>query len=296
MFSQSLIASALFAVLRGIPLSLRRQLGSLIASGVALLPLREKSVATLQLRWHLPSQDYQLIYRQMMRNFGIVGAEVFSLSQCLQTVPIDISGAQETLNSIGKGRPVLLLSAHLSNWELLAAYIASHSNVPLGVIAAPGRRALFHELLSRVRAEGRVESLWRDDPSAKRRLVEFMKNGWTIGALIDQDTRVDAIDSEFLGHYAKTPSSIITAAQRYNAIIVTLFIVRTASGYRLESRRAPDGMSTEQIVALYNDHLGQLVRNMPEQWVWIHKRWRSRKGAEPFSSVEYLEFMKGNLV
>jgi Kdo2-lipid IVA lauroyltransferase/acyltransferase len=115
-----------------------------------------------------------------------------------------------------------------------------------------------------------------------------------MSALIDQDTRVAGIPVPFFGRKAATPSALISLGQRYRAIFVSVFIVRTGlRHYEIFAKEFDPGLSIEELLTQYNARLEGYVRAYPSQWVWMHKRWRTTENGKRLSSREYLRMLSG---
>ncbi len=117
-----------------------------------------------------------------------------------------------------------------------------------------------------------------------------------MAALIDQDTRVDSVFVPFLGTPAKTPSALVDLGKRYNARFVSAFIIRTkGTHFEIHTEELDSSKSTEEILAEYHRNLERLIRERPDQWVWIHKRWRSDPSGTTLGTRDYLKKLEGTI-
>jgi len=186
---------------------------------------------------------------------------------------------------------VVALSAHLANWELLAALQAA-DGVPLTVVGREANRPQLHRQLIALRQRSGVKTVWRGDPGAARTLLRTLQQREVIAALVDQDTAVSSLAVPFFGHPAMTPSSVIEIAQRQQARIVSIFLVRpTPSSYAVHLRELTSHASPVEILTEYHRHLEEMLRQFPAQWPWFHKRWRTQ-GGETLSTSRYLAFLE----
>jgi len=121
----------------------------------------------------------------------------------------------------------------------------------------------------------------RAQPGAARRLLQTLRDGGALGMLIDQDTRVKGVWVPFFGRPAFTPVGAAEIALRRNVAVVPAFIERREDGRHLARfypvlELADDLVeATAQMTATIE---GQ-IRRRPEQWVWIHRRWRHQQPA-----------------
>jgi KDO2-lipid IV(A) lauroyltransferase len=134
--------------------------------------------------------------------------------------------------------------------------------------------------------------LWRTGVAGGREIARILSKGGVIAALIDQDTTVRSAWVPFFGHPAKTPTTLVEIALRNDVALVSSFLVRTGPlAYRVSIREITDRTSIQRVLEQYHAHLEELVRQYPEQWVWIHKRWRSPNESKAMSSEEYLAWL-----
>jgi KDO2-lipid IV(A) lauroyltransferase len=193
-------------------------------------------------------------------------------------------------------RPLVVLTGHFGNWDLLAAYAIARG-VPITTIGREARNPGLQEALRWMRDSYGVETLWRSDKAALKRLISCLRERRVVAALIDQDTRVESIFTPFFGRDTRTPSSLVELGKKFNARFVYAFLHRNDSAakgspsFDLITGELPDKGSTEEILTEYHRQLENLVAKSPEQWVWFHKRWRSRRDGSTLSSREYLQWL-----
>lgn len=180
---------------------------------------------------------------------------------------------------------ILLLTAHFGNWELLAHFLAKHG-YPMVVIGRSGNNRLIEKYIT-----APFRSLYGNALANKSQainaILRTLKTKGIAGMLIDQKASgANSIKASFFGHPADTVSSTALLKRRYDPPVIPLFMARQASGrYRLIiGRDAELALSeawdeTEKIARLtqhYNDIIEAVVKEYPEQWFWMHNRWRIR--------------------
>jgi KDO2-lipid IV(A) lauroyltransferase len=192
-------------------------------------------------------------------------------------------------------RPIVCLTGHTGNWDLLAAYVISRG-IPLTTIGREARSPTAQKVLETVREGYGIETIWRSDRTGLKRLLQCLKERRVVAALIDQDTRVDSIMVPFFGTPAKTPVSLISLGRKMNARFVTAFLFRTGwFRYSVWVEEIPDLNSEYDILCEYHQRLETLIRRFPSQWVWFHKRWRSLPDGTALSSREYQALLHDRL-
>jgi len=254
------------------------------------LPLKERAIAQRQLARFLPNARTETIKR-MYDHLGRSFAEAV-LSQPLlkhASVVCDDWHIVERLRAAGSG--IVALTGHLGNWDLFAAYTRT-KGVPLHAIGRETKSPFLQQLVKRLRDNSGVTMLWRTGVAGGREIARILSKGGVIAALIDQDTTVRSAWVPFFGHPAKTPTTLAEIALRNDAALVSSFLVRTGPlAYRVSIREITDRTSIQRVLEQYHAHLEELVRQYPEQWVWIHKRWRSPNESKAMSSREYLAWL-----
>ena len=266
------------------------RLGGLLGRFAYYLPIREKQVAQRQLARFLPEAPPTTTIR-LFDHLGRSLIEGVLCRSVLELASVTCDGWDAVERAHAEGRGLVTLTGHLGSWDLLSAY-ARFRGMPLYAIGREVRGVISQRLVQRLRDQSGVTMLWRTGLSGGREIARLLTSGATIAALIDQDTTVRSEWVPFLGHPAKTPATLVEIALRTRASIVSAFLVRTGPlSYRVNIRAIDARESVQAILKEYHAHLESLLLKYPEQWVWIHKRWRSPVGSAPLSSAEYLAWL-----
>lgn len=276
-----------------LPFRLRSALGWGIGYLVGCLPTRERRVAQRQLACFLQTPYPARIARRVFAHAGRTMLQSVNLASIVSNHRRTVSCCNwEQMYSLFTGpRPVIALTAHTGNWDLLAAYAIARG-VPLTTIGREARSPLLHEVLKEIRGAYGVETIWRSDRAGVKRLIERLRQRRVVAALIDQDTRVESSFVPFFGTPAKTPSALIALGTRCNARFMTAFLFQTGpEHFEVFADEIPEGLGSDAILAEYNARLEALVRRFPEQWVWLHKRWRTQPALGTLSSQQYLQWL-----
>ncbi len=288
---------ALLFILARLPLFLRRMIANSLGYALGLLPLRDRNIAVLQLRRFLPEVPAIRTTRKVYQSLLQTLLEGINLTPLLKNIDHHVSCPSSNLidNLLSQERPVVALTAHTGNWELMAAYMV-HRGVPLATVGRPARKHTLQTILAGIRSKYGVRTLWRTKHSGSKELIAELQSGNTVAALIDQDTRVSSVFSPFFGVPARSPSGLIALGKRYNARLVTAFNVRTGpSQYTIFVEELDSTLSIEQTVDEFNQRLEHIIRSYPEQWVWFHKRWRSSPDRGTLSTSDYIDHLEQDL-
>jgi len=185
-----------------------------------------------------------------------------------------------------EGRPILILTGHCGNWELLAAAL-SCNGLPLDVVARQAQDAQLDEVLVGLRARFGTRTIARGGTGAARELLRTLRAGGTLGMLIDQDTQVEGAWVPFFGRPAYTPLGAAQIALRQGLAVVPTFIERRDDGSHLASVQPPLALPADAVeaTAAMTQVIEDQVRRRPEQWVWMHRRWRRQPPAAAETSA-----------
>jgi KDO2-lipid IV(A) lauroyltransferase len=194
---------------------------------------------------------------------------------------VEVVGLEHARRAAASGRGVFFATPHLGNWEW-AALVTGASGIPITIVARPLDNPLLDERLVAMRQKtgGRVVSK-RD---AARTLLQTLRSGGVVGILADQRARPpDAVAVPFFGRPAWTTTAIARLAGKTGALILPVVCLRTSPGrYRLVYSEPFDpatlpaaGRGVEPLTARITALVESQVRDAPEQWLWLHDRWRS---------------------
>jgi KDO2-lipid IV(A) lauroyltransferase len=229
------------------------------------------------------------ICRRSYQHLGLMVVELAAmlarpLEATLARVRIDgLEHLRAVMDTHGRA---LLLTAHLGNWELLPA--ANHvTGYPLSVVIRPLDAPWLDGLVTRLRQKTSVDLI--DKRAALRPVLRALAGYGMVGILLDQNaSRREGVFVPFFGRPASTSKSIAVLAIRTGTPIVPTFIRREDAGtHRVVVRPAlplPDAGDLEAAVvaltARCTEAIETTVRETPEQWLWMHNRWRTRPPEE----------------
>ncbi len=250
-----------------------------------LVAWNERKRALRQLRQAIPEAKARRTIFAMFVHFARLAAEWVHIdrfsrpgSRWLEFSP----ATQQVLkDALGEGRGVFFFAPHLGNWELLAQASARHG-FPCSTTAKETYDPRLTALLDDFRREAGIESLWRSDPKIILKIGAVLQRGGIVGALIDQDTKVPGVFVPFFGKLANTPVVPASIVVRHRAAVVFGYAVREGRRYRIHFERVPvpsSGDRKSDALRLTEDltlRIEQAIRAHPEQWVWIHERWKRR--------------------
>jgi Kdo2-lipid IVA lauroyltransferase/acyltransferase len=174
------------------------------------------------------------------------------------------------------GRGVIFVTAHLGNWELMAATLA-RAGYPIFTVAKKSYDPGFTKMIHKARGDFGVRAIYRGDKGASAAMLRALRNNAVLGFLIDQDTDVPSVFAPFFGRPAKTPAAPAVLALRLGAPIVVGSIFRNTrdGSHAVEIEPFEVSGSVEEVTAALNLLLETRIRRHPCEWVWFHRRWKS---------------------
>jgi KDO2-lipid IV(A) lauroyltransferase len=218
-----------------------------------------------------------------------------TMMEMLQLLHLDCEGLARVLTVEGwetvadlqrQGRPLLFLTAHCGTWETLGA-AAGCRGLPITGIARQQDDARVDAVSIDLRARFGARTILRGSPEARRELLRVLRGGSALAMLIDQDTKkVDGAWVPFFGRLAWTPTGAAEIALRQGFAVLPAFDERRPDGSHLLRILPPLELPGDPVAATaaMTRAIEEQVRRRPEQWVWVHRRWRRRppeEGAAP---------------
>ena len=238
----------------------------------------------------LTPAEREVLGRNSLRHLAWLVAEMLavrSYDAALESYVTFAPGAEARLREVmAAGRGLVMVSGHVGHWELLARRLV-RADIPCATVARSGTSPVLHSLLARFRAEGKFEVLLRDEPRTARAIIRCLRQGKLLGLLIDQDTAVQGVFVPFFGRLAWTPRAAGDLALRFRAPVAVIWSrrrgPRAGDGHELAievvpyDADAPDREAESvRITATCTAILEAAIRARPEEWVWMHERWKTR--------------------
>ena len=280
-FIQFILIFFLFLIFKIFGLKLSR----IIASNIFLLlgPLfRSKHIIIKNLS--LISDD-QLkksrneIIKNMWKNYGKILCEYVFMKQFRLSKlnsPIEIEG-QTILETIKKNNdPVVFISGHFDNFELMAMHIEK-SGVDLAAIYRPLNNFFLNPLMERIRKKYICKKQVKKGVSGTKEILKNFKNGSSIALMIDQ--RVSQGEKcSFFGKDALTTTIPAQFVKKFNCKIVPIYISRqNDDSFKLKIFDPINFAKEETILSItkkLNEILEKMILKNPHQWIWTHNRWK----------------------
>jgi len=194
---------------------------------------------------------------------------------------LELTGHEHLEQAAAEGKGILLLSAHLGNWELLGLSHAL-SDFELSMVIRPLDDPWLDRLAARFRRRTGVELIAKR--RALRGIVDALRCGRMVGVLLDQNaSRAEGVFAPLFRVPASTSKALAVISLRTGAPVVPVFIRRVGgTRHRVEVGAAlpvPRDGDVVGYTATFNRAIEAAIRRAPEQWFWMHERWRTRPPA-----------------
>ncbi len=288
--------AALWVLLKGcgvLPRGMARSLGAGVAASLFALMPRLRRVAEINLKIAFPEWDERKrrqVIRGMVRQLGWMGGEFsqfpkYSAEKIGEVV--EISGLENFLAAESRGKGVLFLTGHFGAWEL-APFAQARYGHPLYFLARAVENPRVDGLVNSYRTMCGNKSIEKNQSA--RAVLRALGEGGTVGILADQNTLPE--EGTFVGFFgvqACTTTGIARMALHTDAAVVPGYILWDAGmrKYRLRLEPAVELVRSGDLekdvrenTQRFTKVIERVVRENPEQWVWVHKRWKTRQEGE----------------
>lgn len=224
----------------------------------------------------LPASEVRRITRAVPDNVGRTLIEIYSgpaFTARAASLPLTGAGVGILEAAHREGRPVVLVTGHFGNYDASrAALIARGFRV--GALYNPMKNRAFNaHYVAAISAIG--TPLFARGKRGLAEMVRHLRSGGMLGLLIDQHMSHGA-ELTFFGHRALTALSAAELALKYDALVIPTYGIRQPDGLSFQIVVEPPipAGPPEAMTQALNDSLEALVRRHPEQWLWIHRRWK----------------------
>jgi Kdo2-lipid IVA lauroyltransferase/acyltransferase len=275
------------------PRSVARSMGAFVGRLALLLTPRLAGVGDLNLRLAFPEKsaaERQQVVRKLYRNLGWLLAEFCQMPRYTPESTrsfIRYEGLEHYLAARDEGKGVLILTGHLGAWELSSFY-HSLMGYPMSIVIRRLDNPLVDSLVNHIRCLHGNQVLHKDDFA--RGLLASMRRGETVGILMDTNmTPPQGSFVDFFGQPACTGSGLARIALKTGARVLPGFLLWEEATQQYVLRfGAPLGVATGGDVeadaiantALFTKVIEEYVRQYPDQWLWVHRRWKTRPQGE----------------
>lgn len=226
----------------------------------------------------MPEDEVEEMIWDVPDQIGRTLCELFSPKNLVETArqtPITGDGVAAVDAAREAGRPIIIVSGHIGNYDVARAKLIQRGHKVGGLYRSMNYKGFNDFYVSRISQVG--TPLFLRGRRGMGEMLKFLKAGNAIAMLIDQHMTAGA-PLRFFGHTAYTALSAAELALRYDALLVPCYGIRQADGLSFEMIVEPPipHSTPEEMTQALNDSLEAQVRANMSQWLWVHRRWKSK--------------------
>ena len=272
----------LFMVIKLFGLKISQSIFSIIFKNLGPL-FRSRKISHSNLSLALPNIDKpkrDKIIDNMWANYGKIFSEYMFMKNFRQnskfSKKIIIENQKELEKIKSEKKPVIFISGHFNNFELMAMHIEK-SNINLAAVYRPLNNKFLNPIMERIREKYICKKQIKKGISGTKKLLKEFKNGTSIALMIDQRVS-EGIKSDLFGKEALTTTIPAQFIKKFNASVVPIYIERSIDDtFKLkiyESIKFSNDETVNDITKNLNQILEKMIMANPDQWIWTHNRWK----------------------
>ena len=276
---EALGAQAIWGLFGLLPLDLASGLGGWLGRAIGPL-LGVNRVARRNLMAAFPEKtdgEIKAIIAAMWDNIGRVAGEFPHLTR-IAAERVELIGAENIDLLRDDGQAGIFISGHIGNWEVNGA-VAALRGLPLHLVYRAANNPWVEDLYRKGRAEA-CHALIQKGPEGARQALIVLKKGGHLGMLVDQKMN-DGIPIPFFGRDAMTAPAQAVFATKFKCPLVPARVERIKGAHfrvtvlpPMEFPHTADGHDDNRLLLIrINALLEEWIRERPDQWLWVHKRW-----------------------
>ncbi len=276
-YVEAFFLALFFRVFRFLPLDISSGIGGEIGRMIGPFFSANKT-AKMNIANAFPEMSEKEINRiigKMWEHLGRVGAEYSSLPGTRLSSRLEVTGAEHLPK---KGEAALFFSGHIGNWELLCP-VAFDRGVDLSIVYRHTNNPYVDAIIAKVRKDHTVDLIAKGLRGGMK-ILGVLKRGGSVAMLVDQKQN-NGIAVPFFGRDAMTSPAIAEIALKYNIPIIPARVIRN-KGAKFHSiiypplafeKTGDHKADVLMVMTKINAMLEEWIREQPEQWFWVHRRW-----------------------
>jgi KDO2-lipid IV(A) lauroyltransferase len=294
------VLRAIQSVVAALPLRATLWMGRRIGELAYYVVYPRTKVALEQMAWAMPElsgSQRRATVRGMYRQFGQGAVEFFRLPRMVARGELDrivtVEGEHIVRDAFAQGKGLLILTAHYGNFELLATFFAA-KGYQVNLVTRRLRNGILDRFWAEQRRQLKIRAIFKDQ--SLKEVIGRLRRNEAMGYVLDQNMGPgEGLFVEFFGRPASTLGVVAVLAKRFGSPVVPVFITRDpqdstrhrivfeaplaferGSGGETEGAADADVLENTQ---RYTAVIERRVRERPDHWIWIHKRWKTRPPA-----------------
>lgn len=260
--------------------------GALLGDLLFRLDPGHRLIARNNLRFAFPEWPPQQVEACTRRVFRNIGRTLTEMGLSIMRGRHDrqhhgaVAGEHHFVQALAKGTGIILVSAHLGNWEIGLQDLAYRLKQPIGVVVRPLTPAVLDRRLNRWRSRSGIRIIYKKN--AFPAMLKTVRDGGIIALMVDMSVRKQSVPVTFFGRRARASHAAALLAARAKVTILPLFSYRGADGRLVGDIGPPVPLvrsrnfksDLKQNTQTLTDIVEAVVRSHPDQYFWIQKRWK----------------------
>jgi len=261
-------------------------LGRIIGTLAYMIDAPHRRIVRRNLRLAFPDWSPEKIRQTSKRFYKHLGATFVEICQLATysksdvIARVQVVGAERWQRALDRNQGLILVSAHLGNWEFGSQYTACFMQKPTLGVVKEIRFKPFNQWVHKLRTRFGINIIYKKGALPDMR--EALRRNGVVGLLVDQSRRKEGVDVNFFGHRVPATPAAAFLGLRCKTPILPIFCIREASGqltvhvdHPLNIKWSGDLRADVQAnTQLITDAVERMIRKYPEQWFWVHKRWK----------------------
>jgi len=262
------------------------KMGNILGMSAYLIDRRHRRIVKRNLKFTHPEWSWSKINRLAIKTYQNIGITILEVLQmtCFSKEDIlnkvRIKGKANLFNTIKNPKGVIMISAHIGNWEMCHLFLSCYLQKSQ-VVVAQKQPIIIERIINKLRTSTGNTIIKKKGAMIK--LSQTLRKGKMIGLLIDQGTsHREGVDVTFLGRNTNATYAASLLAAKYKCPVLPVFCIREYDSMLTVVVEPPlklnktdnlrsDLQTNTQIMT---DAVEKIVRLYPEQWLWLHKRWK----------------------
>ncbi len=283
----------LIAISNAMPRVMWLKFSGFLGSLAGLFAVKTRRLITRHLTMALGSEkDTAAIRRLTAKTFEYLGKNTGEMLRATRVRTLEdlqrflvTDGLENYEKAIAKGKGVIFLTCHMGAFDLQVSNMALRGLNP-NIIGTPLKDKRLNELLWNYRNMHGAIAIERGKETF--RLIKVLKSGGSVALLIDQDTKVKSRFVKFFGRMAATPVGATVLAMKTGAAVIPTYVY-LGEDWKQHMHILPEIpmilTGDDEADMIYNTQvltafIEDIIRQHPEQWVWMHERWKTQPGEE----------------
>jgi KDO2-lipid IV(A) lauroyltransferase len=261
-------------------------MGKMLGHFLYFFDVHHRRIVRRNLHFSYPGwsrSQIQRLSKRIFQNYGIIIFEVLQMAFSTREEMLSrarIEGVEIITEALAKQKGIIVVSAHLGNWELALQYSPCYFQIPLTGVAKKLRNSTLDRLVHKFRTRFGNRIIYKK--GAMPEMTQTLRQGNVLGLLMDISRRFDGVEVQFFGRKATATPAAAMLALRCKSPVIPVFSHRNQMGqlvikveHPIEIQRTGDLRSDLQTnTQLITDRVEHAIRKNPEQWNWILKRWK----------------------